>query len=127
MFMLNVIISAVGCLGLYFILIKLLGNNVTLMKAVGVAVCDLTQEERVELAEYIDDILEEAKSNGIRSVILSYEELCLDMFTEGVEDEMQEIVNICKSCISSVYMDVECVKFELDVLIEDVIFCEERA
>ncbi len=127
MFMLNVIISAVGCLGLYFILIKLLGNNVTLMKVVGVAVCDLTQEERVELAEYIDDILEEAKSNGIRSVILSYEELCLDMFTEGVEDEMQEIVNICESCISSVYMDVECVKFELDVLIEDVIFCEERA
>ncbi len=34
MFMLNVIISAVGCLGLYFILIKLLGNNVTLMKVI---------------------------------------------------------------------------------------------
>lgn len=102
MFMLNVIISAVGCLGLYLILIKLLGNNVTLMKIVGVAVCDLTPEEHDELAGYIDDVIAEAIENGLDDIEITYEELCLSMFTERVEDELEVVLEQTKNYIKGI-------------------------
>lgn len=113
MFMLKVIILAVGCLGLYFVLIKLLGNNVTLMKVVGVAVCDLTPEEHDELAEYIDDVIAEAIENGLDGIEITYEELCLSMFTERVEDELEVVLEQTKNHIKGIEFlaDRVCLKF----------------
>lgn len=102
MFMLQVTILALLCSVVCFILIKLLGNNVAIMKIIGVAVCDLTPEEHDELSGYIDDVIAEAIENGLDSIEITYEELCLSMFTECVEDELEVILDQTENHINAI-------------------------
>lgn len=102
MFMIKIIILAVICYVSYIILMKLFGKNVKLMRLIGVAVCDLSPEEREELAGYIDDVIQDAQENQKQTVKLSYKELYLEMFTERVEDEIETVCGMLSSEIKSV-------------------------
>lgn len=112
MFMIEVVILAVICFISYIELIKLVGKNIKLMKLVGVAVCELSLEEKEELACYIDEVIQEALNDRKQSIEISYKDLCLEMFSERVEDELGMVFDMTSSKIKTVIFDKNGIELE---------------